>query len=1509
MAANEERGVFDHMPEPNQSENTGQNIPKSFDQSGHTVETQYQSVDQSGASFQMESNLHVKTLAVNHPLKPIDEISADDAEVSLAMSLSDQSKAGPSQPMRDRRTPKARNVSGSSQHDTSGNKSDSGSGSGARHKRWMRPGIPLKAGAKMEAMDYLKKWYPAKIEEVDYEEREILVHFEGWNHRYDEWLTFDSDRIRPVDRLTTRKEGPIKIPAQYKVGDEVLARWTDCKYYPAKILEVRVDASYRVHFYDGIDKTVKGINVRPIPDDMKGQDFAALAQAQNSGPGTGKGRPSSKDRSRSSSSGSRPSSRERPRSREQRHRQSDESSDDSGPTTKKRRASASPKGSFQEKRARLDKLAGKLSALSKARGHTSRADEHIATTRTSMMGTSTIKTKIATGKPTKKLQAANNSSTESETETGLHGQSVISSLLAAPSPFRTESVSLPSTMNPETMTTSILQTSPQIFNPQLPFPMPHPMMPLSSQGPLPLHQTPPATPPIFGQPPFLGPSGQPPFTAGASFGMGQLHVPPVSVPMGMGLPPGPHSLLPPHTTGMLSHSGLSPPDTPEGHQSALMRMLKASQAQAQGYMPVTTAMGHPYYPLSMPGFMPNPHEGLMSMAPTSQSLHLRSAHGARPRPATRRARQTRNKNRLSSSKSKTSPSVPPISGQDALTGLLQGSHMSGAGGVAMSTVSMATGQLQIPHRKRGFGMSQRDRSKKHSREPLVGNTPKDMDVDFDHNKYKCPVAGCGKAFRKEMGLLCHKKHYHEKNKHDKDDLSAGPSGGEGPETRPEKREKVLKRKKEKNSSGEGRIKHPSESRTRTSSDGRHRNPSESRSRHPSESRSRHPSESRSRHPSESRSRHPSENRSRNPSETRGRPPGSKNRETAARLPRTKRASAPPKLQTSGEGGALDGEDSNEAVEDVPMEMVPDMEEEEEPEEVAMETGEDAEAEVPPVEDQEFETGGKETLNQDEVVHCLCNYPEEDGFMIQCEVCMCWQHGMCVGLTEETVPKKYVCFACLNPQGQRLSARYLHDQDWFKQGMMARFSFAKPPKEDTSRYVAATHSLMGDMYSVKTALHSLQRKIQIAKTSDHPELILWSRRWEKEMEDEEEDEEDGPQEDEQPHSPQDTSMDTEDGQNETVPQEEGTNEAKSKESSKLDQESVVVNGDANENEANTSVEQIPLDTKVTDSNGDSQQSSNNTERREQPSLQEKQDETVFEEEKRKLDSPRTDRDVSTKTPTVPTTSPEKQKTLMAAKEAQEKAQPSVSQKSSDHVEQRRSPAEAQKLTTFASEQAKPQLVASSNEKDKSQEKEKSLVKEDSPSKSSLSDSWGDHSYSRPCTPVERPTVAESRLEDLGVETQTQEEGRLLMAGALAQTADRVESLPTDGPDYTAGVPLESGHGLWRQREPTTVEASTSQSEEVIDGVAMTTSSLTNQDQVAPFSCEVNLLDHICEMQDDVEKRLEMMEQHIIALETACEAPATTREGQDPLHDRSKVKGEIRRLLSDLNKVQLLVGITQ
>lgn len=42
--------------------------------------------------------------------------------------------------------------------------------------------------------------YSAKICRVDDKEKKVLIHFEGWNHRYDEWISFDSERLRPHGR-------------------------------------------------------------------------------------------------------------------------------------------------------------------------------------------------------------------------------------------------------------------------------------------------------------------------------------------------------------------------------------------------------------------------------------------------------------------------------------------------------------------------------------------------------------------------------------------------------------------------------------------------------------------------------------------------------------------------------------------------------------------------------------------------------------------------------------------------------------------------------------------------------------------------------------------------------------------------------------------------------------------------------------------------------------------------------------------------------------------------------------------------------------------------------------------------------------------------------------------------------------------------------------------------------------------------------------------------------------
>lgn len=56
--------------------------------------------------------------------------------------------------------------------------------------------------------------------------------------------------------------------------------------------------------------------------------------------------------------------------------------------------------------------------------------------------------------------------------------------------------------------------------------------------------------------------------------------------------------------------------------------------------------------------------------------------------------------------------------------------------------------------------------------------------------------------------------------------------------------------------------------------------------------------------------------------------------------------------------------------------------------------------------------GDEAELDNSVTQCVCGHEDESEFMIQCERCNAWQHGDCVGLTELTLPTKYMCFGCI-----------------------------------------------------------------------------------------------------------------------------------------------------------------------------------------------------------------------------------------------------------------------------------------------------------------------------------------------------------------------------------------------------------------------------------------------------------------------------------------------------------------
>ena len=61
--------------------------------------------------------------------------------------------------------------------------------------------------------------------------------------------------------------------------------------------------------------------------------------------------------------------------------------------------------------------------------------------------------------------------------------------------------------------------------------------------------------------------------------------------------------------------------------------------------------------------------------------------------------------------------------------------------------------------------------------------------------------------------------------------------------------------------------------------------------------------------------------------------------------------------------------------------------------------------------------------RDEVVNCICHVTEETGLMMQCDVCLCWQHAVCMELDEDTLPSRYVCFVCSNAPGQCIVGKW------------------------------------------------------------------------------------------------------------------------------------------------------------------------------------------------------------------------------------------------------------------------------------------------------------------------------------------------------------------------------------------------------------------------------------------------------------------------------------------------------
>ncbi|XP_042226418.1 uncharacterized protein LOC121869233 isoform X2 [Homarus americanus] len=138
----------------------------------------------------------------------------------------------------------------------------------------------------------------------------------------------------------------------------------------------------------------------------------------------------------------------------------------------------------------------------------------------------------------------------------------------------------------------------------------------------------------------------------------------------------------------------------------------------------------------------------------------------------------------------------------------------------------------------------------------------------------------------------------------------------------------------------------------------------------------------------------------------------------------------------------------------------------------------------------------------EIINCGCGSTEEEGLMLQCDVCLCWQHGACYNIVgEDQVPDKYICSLCDHPRLERSSHKFRHHQDWLKEGRLPRFSFSRTRGDARlEACVRRGHEMTANVLQLSQVLHSLRLKLHIAKEADHPKFVMWHKKWDEREED-------------------------------------------------------------------------------------------------------------------------------------------------------------------------------------------------------------------------------------------------------------------------------------------------------------------------------------------------------------------------------------------------------------------------
>ncbi|XP_040118043.1 PHD finger protein 20-like protein 1 isoform X11 [Oryx dammah] len=743
-----------------------------------------------------------------------------------------------------------------------------------------RPGITFEIGARLEALDYLQKWYPSRIEKIDYEEGKMLVHFERWSHRYDEWIYWDSNRLRPLERPALRKEG-LKDEEDFfdfKAGEEVLARWTDCRYYPAKIEAINKEGTFTVQFYDGVIRCLKRMHIKAMPEDAKGQ-----VKAQH------------------------PLSWCCP---------------------------SDPAGSCNQSMGSEDWIAlVKAAAAAAAKNKTGNKPRTSANSNKDKekderkwFKVPSKKEETSTSITTPEVEKKEDLPTSSETFVGLHVENV----------------------------------------PKMVFPQPESTLTNKRKN-----------------------------NQGNSFQAKRARLNKITgllASKAVGVD-GAEKKEDYNETAPMLEQAISP--KPQSQKKNEADISSSANTQKPALLSSTLSSGKarskkckhesgdssgcikpPKSPLS-PELIQVEDLTLVSQLSSSMINKTSPPQPVNPPRPFKHSERRRRSQRLATlpmpddSVEKVSPPSPATDGK--VFSISSQNQQESSGPEVPDVAHLSLGPCLPLDLSRGSEVT----------------TPLAPDPSY-HNE-------CLRAEKEDTQMLTNLS-----SKAVTDARGAPAASGIS------KMEKKVKLE-EKSSTAFGKRKEKDKER-KEKRDKDHYKPKQKKKK------------------------------------------------------KKKKKSKQHDLSdmeflddSSTESLLLSGDEYNQDFDST-----------------------------------NFEESQDEDDALNEIVRCICELDEENGFMIQCEECLCWQHSVCMGLLEESIPEQYLCYICRDPPGQRWSAKYRYDKDWLNNGRMCGLSFLKENYSHlNAKKIVSTHHLLADVYGVTEVLHGLQLKIGILKNKHHPDLRLWA----------------------------------------------------------------------------------------------------------------------------------------------------------------------------------------------------------------------------------------------------------------------------------------------------------------------------------------------------------------------------------------------------------------------------------